>query len=79
MAPPSLTLPRAAAKVPAIDIILLFASAEADLPKLEELLAAGADADVKDLEGKTPLQLAGKANPAKKAEAEALIAKYVKK
>ena len=69
---------RRAANIPAIDIILLFAAAEADLPKLEELLAAGANASVKDLAGMTPMQLAGKANPAKKAEAEALIAKYVK-
>jgi hypothetical protein len=68
-----------AANIPAIDIILLLAAAEADLPKLEELLVAGADANVKDLAGMTAMQLAGKANPAKKADAEALIAKYVKK
>ena len=58
---------------------MLFAAQEADLPKLEELLAAGADPNVKDLKGLTPMQLAGAANPAKKAEAEALIAKYLKK
>ena len=75
-----LSLPLALeANIPAIDIILLFAAAEADLPKLEELLIAGADPNVKDLAGMTPMQLAGKANPAKKAEAEALIAKYLKK
>ena len=82
LSPTALTLDpavRPAANIPAIDIILLFAAAEADLPKLEELLAAGADANVKDLAGMTPMQLAGKANPAKKADAEALIAKYVKK
>ena len=68
-----------AAKIPAIDIILLFAAAEADLPKLEELLIAGANPNVQDLKGLTPMQLAGVANPAKKAEAEALLAKYTKK
>ena len=69
-----------AANIPAIDIILLFAAAEGDLPKLEEarlrgasavrgvrrpcadarpslpqILAAGADASVKDLAGNTPM------------------------
>ena len=49
------------------------------MPKLEELLLAGANPNVQDLKGLTPMQLAGAANPAKKAEAEALIAKYIKK
>lgn len=42
-----------------VDILLLWASAEGDDPKVEELLKAGADSSVKDMEGKTPLELAG--------------------
>lgn len=44
-----------------IDILLLWASAEGDDPKVEELLNAGAAPDVKDMDGKRPLQLAGNA------------------
>ena len=69
-----------------------------------QLLIAGADLNVKDLSGNTPMararrsraapdcvhalthaatrraqMLAGKANPAKKAEAEQLMAKFAKK
>jgi hypothetical protein len=71
--------PPPAAKIPAIDIILLFAAAEGDLPKIEEVRGfpcnsvvyasligiarpiskqicnAGADVNVKDLSGNTPL------------------------
>lgn len=43
-----------------IDIILLWACEEGDTEKVEELLGAGADVTVKNLEGKTPLQLAKK-------------------
>lgn len=49
-----------------VDIILLFASAEGDTPKIEEILAAGADKNVEDLEGNSARDLAGKANPAKR-------------
>lgn len=49
-----------------VDIILLFASAEGDVPKIEEILAAGANKDVKDLDGNSVADLAGKANPAKR-------------
>jgi ankyrin repeat protein len=41
-----------------VDVILLWASEEGDLPKVEEVLEAGADVNVKDLNGKTPLELA---------------------
>eukprot|EP00982_Pelagococcus_subviridis_P007677 30706-Pelagococcus_subviridis.AAC.5 len=57
-----------------IDIILLFAAAEGDTPKIEEILEAGADASVTDLDGNTPMMLAGKNNPEKKAAVEALLA-----
>lgn len=40
-----------------IDILLLWASKENDDPKVQELLTAGADITVKDLEGKTALEL----------------------
>ena len=49
-----------------IDIILLFAAAEGDVPKIEEILDAGADPKVTDLDGNTPMDLAGKNNAAKK-------------
>ncbi|KAF5830818.1 hypothetical protein DUNSADRAFT_13988 [Dunaliella salina] len=41
-------------------VILLLASQENDDPKIAELLAAGADLNVKDNNGKTPLELATK-------------------
>ena len=56
-----------------IDVILLFAAAEGDVPKIEEILEAGADVTVTDLDGKTPLDLAGKNNPDKKATVEAML------
>jgi hypothetical protein len=39
------------------DILLLWAAKENDTPKAAELLRAGADKDVKDLNGKTPSDL----------------------
>lgn len=42
------------------EIILLWAAKEGDTPKVEEVLLAGADVNVKDLEGKTPLEIATK-------------------
>ena len=56
-----------------IDVILLFAAAEGDVPKIEEILEAGADVTVTDLDGKTPLDLAGKNNPDKKAAVEKML------
>eukprot|EP00898_Chlorokybus_atmophyticus_P002192 jgi/Chlat1/2974/Chrsp2S04702 len=41
-----------------VDLLLLMSSSEGDLPKIEELLNAGADASVKDTEGKTALDRA---------------------
>jgi hypothetical protein len=41
-----------------VDVILLWASEESDLPKVEEVLNAGANPTVQDLNGKTPLELA---------------------
>ena len=49
-----------------IDVILLFAAAEGDTPKIEEILEAGADPKVTDMDGKTPIDLAGASNPGKK-------------
>ena len=49
-----------------IDVILLFAAAEGDTPKIEEILEAGADPKVTDMDGKTPIDLAGANNPGKK-------------
>jgi len=42
-----------------VDILLLWASAEGDDPKVEELLKAGASPEIKDMDGKSPLDLAG--------------------
>ncbi|CAI8596018.1 unnamed protein product [Vicia faba] len=41
-----------------VDILLLLASTEGDLPKIEELLKAGAKYDVKDADGRTALDRA---------------------
>ncbi|TMW99082.1 hypothetical protein EJD97_003090 [Solanum chilense] len=41
-----------------VDILLLMASSEGDLPKIEELLRAGADYTVKDADGRTALDRA---------------------
>lgn len=41
-----------------VDILLLFASSEGDAPKVIELLAAGADLNIKGLDGKTALEVA---------------------
>ncbi|KAF3620320.1 protein LHCP TRANSLOCATION DEFECT [Capsicum chacoense] len=41
-----------------VDILLLLASTEGDLPKIEELLRAGADYTVKDADGRTALERA---------------------
>lgn len=46
-------------KLHPIDILLLWASAEGDDPKVEELLNAGASRDVQDMNGKKPADLAG--------------------
>ncbi|XP_016433605.1 protein LHCP TRANSLOCATION DEFECT [Nicotiana tabacum] len=41
-----------------VDILLLMAATEGDLPKIEELLRAGADYTVKDADGRTALDRA---------------------
>jgi ankyrin repeat protein len=43
-----------------VDILLLLAASEGDLPKIEEVLKAGAKYDVKDADGRTALD---RANP----------------
>lgn len=43
-----------------VDVLLLMASSENDLPKVEELLAAGANVNIKDSNGKSPAELASK-------------------
>ncbi|XP_058721770.1 protein LHCP TRANSLOCATION DEFECT-like [Vicia villosa] len=45
-------------KIHPVDILLLLASTEGDLPKIEELLKAGAKYDVKDADGRTALDRA---------------------
>ncbi|XP_057809833.1 protein LHCP TRANSLOCATION DEFECT-like [Salvia miltiorrhiza] len=41
-----------------VDILLLMAASEADIPKIEELMRAGADYTVKDADGRTALDRA---------------------
>lgn len=41
-----------------VDILLILAASEGDLPKIEELLKAGAKYDVKDADGRTALDRA---------------------
>jgi len=43
-----------------VDLLLLMACSENDAPKVEELLRAGADMNVEDLEGKSPMELCTK-------------------
>ncbi|KAG5006681.1 hypothetical protein JHK82_024619 [Glycine max] len=43
-----------------VDILLLLAASEGDKPKIEELLRAGAKYDVKDADGRTALDRAGR-------------------
>ncbi len=43
-----------------VDLLLLMACAENDTPKVEELLGAGADPTVKDLNGQLPIELCQK-------------------
>ena len=47
--------------------------AEGDTPKIEEILAAGADKTVKDLDGKSVAELAGRDNPDKRDAVLALL------
>ncbi|KAG0472482.1 hypothetical protein HPP92_017028 [Vanilla planifolia] len=42
-----------------VDILLMLAASEGDKPKIEELLRAGANFDVKDVDGTTALHRAG--------------------
>ncbi|MBA0746978.1 hypothetical protein Gogos_009448 [Gossypium gossypioides] len=41
-----------------VDILLMLAASEGDQPKIEELLRAGADYDVKDADGRTAIDRA---------------------
>ncbi|KAL7130994.1 hypothetical protein ABFS83_13G169400 [Erythranthe nasuta] len=45
-------------KIHPVDILLLMAASEGDLPKIEELLRAGANYSVKDADGRTALDRA---------------------
>lgn len=49
------------AKIHPVDILLLLAASEGDKPKIEELLAAGAKIDVKDVDGRTAVDRAANA------------------
>ncbi|KAH9322374.1 hypothetical protein KI387_017013, partial [Taxus chinensis] len=44
--------------IPPVDILLLLAASEGDKPKIEELMRAGADYTVTDVEGRTALHRA---------------------
>ena len=46
--------------MPACDLLLLMACKEGDTPRVEELLAAGADPTIKDKNGLTPIELCKK-------------------
>jgi hypothetical protein len=50
----------AAAGLDPVDVLLLMAASENDTPKVEELLAAGANINIADNKGKSPLDLATK-------------------
>lgn len=43
-----------------MDVLLLMAASENDVPKVEELLGAGANINITDSKGKSPLELATK-------------------
>lgn len=45
-------------KIHPVDILLILAATEGDKPKIEELLRAGADYTVKDVDGRTALDRA---------------------
>lgn len=45
-------------KIHPVDILLILAATEGDKPKIEELLRAGADYTVKDVDGRTALERA---------------------
>lgn len=49
-----------AAGLDPVDVLLLMAASENDSPKVEELLAAGANLNITDNKGKSPLELASK-------------------
>mmetsp|Transcript_25501 Transcript_25501/g.48296 ORF Transcript_25501/g.48296 Transcript_25501/m.48296 type:complete len:161 (+) Transcript_25501:1-483(+) len=55
------------------DILLIWASQEGDLPKLEELINAGADPNAKDHKGRTALSVAGENNETKKDDVLAIL------
>ncbi len=54
-----------------VDLLLLMACSENDDGKVEELLESGADPNIKDLDGKSPMELATK------AEVKELLSKHV--
>lgn len=49
-----------AAGLDPVDVLLLMAASENDTPKVEELLAAGANINIADNKGKSPVDLATK-------------------
>jgi len=49
-----------------IDVILLMAAKEGDVPKVQELVDSGADIAAKDQDGKDAFELAGLSNPVKR-------------
>jgi hypothetical protein len=52
-----------------VDVVLLWACEEGDGPKVEEVLAAGADINVRDLNGKSAMELAASEEVKKLLEA----------
>lgn len=57
-----------------VDVLLLMACAENDTPKVEELLGAGANVNIKDNNGKSPIQLATKPEILKMLQAKGAVA-----
>eukprot|EP00775_Hariotina_reticulata_P013492 gene13492-13617_t len=56
-----------------VDVLLLMAASEDDTPKVEELLQAGANINIADSNGKSPLQLATKPEVKQLLEAAAKV------
>lgn len=61
-----------ASGLPSIDVLLIMAVKEGDVPKVEELLKAGADTSV-EWEGKSVQEWAGANNEAKRPDVLALL------
>jgi len=66
------------AEIHPADIIINWAAAEGDLPKIEELLAAGANPNVPNTRGETAFDNAGKVATTKKEDVLELLTPFKK-